>query len=47
MSKQNELIVFLHNDLDAAGCMLNLEFKYHQLQKNISLQLMLIYHKKL
>lgn len=30
---QNELIVFLHNDMDAAGCMLNIEFKYPKLQK--------------
>lgn len=27
-TKNNELIVFLHNDLDAAGCILNIEFKF-------------------
>ncbi len=33
MSKENELIVFLHTDLDAAGCMLNIEFKYPTVEK--------------
>jgi len=28
-----ELVVFLHNDLDAAGCMLNIEYKWPQLKK--------------
>ncbi len=29
----NELIVFTHNDLDALGCMLNLEFKFPDVPK--------------
>lgn len=29
----NELIVFTHNDLDALGCMLNLEFKFPTIRK--------------
>lgn len=29
----NELIVFTHNDLDALGCMLNLEFRFPNVQK--------------
>ena len=33
MSKANELIVFTHNDLDALGCSLNIEFKFPNVQK--------------
>jgi oligoribonuclease NrnB/cAMP/cGMP phosphodiesterase (DHH superfamily) len=29
----DELIVFLHNDLDAAGCMLNIEYKWPDIKK--------------
>jgi oligoribonuclease NrnB/cAMP/cGMP phosphodiesterase (DHH superfamily) len=29
----NELIVFTHNDLDAAGCMMNIEYKWPDIKK--------------
>jgi hypothetical protein len=29
----NELVVFTHNDLDALGCMLNIEYKWPQVKK--------------
>lgn len=33
MNKENELIVFTHNDLDALGCMLNIEYKFPNVEK--------------
>lgn len=33
MTKQNELIVFTHNDLDALGTMLGIEYKFPNVQK--------------